>query len=223
MILSSRRRAASSPKTRGASAGRSSSPSAPSTPAPNAVDDLGQPVGAAGHHLAGQPVGVDDDCAALASRSATALLPAPIPPVSPTRMPAFTARCSRHPGRNAEGPATARWGPAFRSRSWISSCRRRASPAARRAPRRWPGCRTAPRPRAPEPASRRGRTTARRRGAAGRSRVERGVGVGLAGRLHLLGVRLPALAGVGVLLLPRLALLLEALSHSPVSGSKPSG
>src|SRR5690349_22604259 len=68
--------------------------------------------------------------------------------------------------------------------------------------------------------ARRARRRARRRGggggrrgghAAGRNRVERGLGVGLAGRLHLLGVGLPTLAGVGVLLLPRLALLVEAV------------
>nr|BFE75186.1 hypothetical protein GCM10020092_084870 [Actinoplanes digitatis] len=65
MMLSSRRRAASSPKTRAPSAGRSSSPSGPRTAGPKASTTAAWPSVPSGDDLAREPVGVDQNRAAL--------------------------------------------------------------------------------------------------------------------------------------------------------------
>ena len=185
MIRSSRRRAASSPKTLAPSAGRSSSPSGVSTPGAERLDDLGQAVGAGRHDLAGQPVGVDDHRAALRPaarrprscppRSRRSAPPSARPshaaarPGTATSVAGRTAGGKRPPGEppadTAEGRAAYRSSrrqagvpepgrrPLDGAADVVSSCRRRASRAGRRGPRRWPGCRPAPRRRAPGPAS----------------------------------------------------------------------
>src|SRR6266508_3093071 len=93
MISSSRRRAASSPKTRAATAGRSSDPSGVITSSPNSLRTSASPsVPRATTSRANWSASITT-APSSASRLATTLLPAPIPPVSPiTSTPQRTDR-----------------------------------------------------------------------------------------------------------------------------------
>src|SRR6266545_2927545 len=198
-IFSRRSRATGSAKTIRPSAGRSSAPSGPSTSDPNAATTSASPsVPGATASRASRSESITT-APSSARRAATTLLPAPMPPVSPTSIRPSN-RTGTRPARSDGAHAGATWS-ALSAGELLPQRGERLVGGQRAAGLlgRLGGGRGA----------RRGR-----RGGTGRSRL--GDGVRRPGRLDLLGVRLPALAGLGVLPLPLLALLLVPIQ--PLAG-----